>query len=152
MYRAQRRDTGWQKFQTTYKPYLASTPDLSINFGAKQKAFTTPSADFGLFNIASFIRAGRKHHVYTSQGLPDPPIAPVTIFYNQTFGDTMRFAPLPLPLPLPALSAGQVIQGDANVIRDPWTGKQWMYHGVGTFTLPSATAAVQVFIHEGVPR
>lgn len=157
IYRAQRNDAGnpihaltplLDAVGTIYTPYLASSPSLAQDFTQKQKAFTSTTLNLGLNNFGTFVRAGGRHHVLTTQGLPDPPLAPTKVFSIRSSGDNMTFNGLPLPSVIPTLTTGTLIEGDGYVTRDPSDGSIYLVHTCGVL-VPSPAA--EVWVYKGGP-
>lgn len=124
IYRAQRHDAG-ENQPTYYVPALASAPSLSAYPWTKHgKAFDMVQAGTGLFGIGSFVRAAKKHSVYYAEGTAV--LAPSSQYLNTTDGLNMDWVGPGTPVPIPNASDTVVAGAGANLIRDPWTGLQYL--------------------------
>ena len=127
MYRAQRHDAQTNPnvgTPTYYAPGLASTPSLSTYPWAKHGAqWVTEQANTGLFDVGSFIRAGRQHSAVGAIGSGF--LVPTHAYWNGTYANSMTFRPAAVPLSFVSPDGSNGLHGGANIIRHPQTRVQY---------------------------
>lgn len=124
IYRAQRHDAGANQ-PTYYVPALASTPSLSAYPWTKHGvAFGMAQQSTGLFGIGSFVRAASRHWVQYAEG--SAVLAPALQYLNGSEGLTFTWPTPGIPVAIPNAGPTVVTGGGANLVRDPWTGLQYL--------------------------
>jgi hypothetical protein len=139
LYRAQRHDAG-QGAPTYFVPALASAESLAGPWTKHGKAYDMAQQSTALFGLGSFVRAGARHHVYYAEG--SAALAPTVQYLNGSEGDDMVWNGPGVPVPIPNSGETGVTAGGGNLVRDPWTGVQYL---VQDGTLPMGGSEIRIY-------